>query len=177
MFLFLLSFAYSLILSLRYSLILFLKCLLASSFTLFRLTPFISPGSCNNCSLACFLRSNNFEHPSSNHGFDSWIRNNLNCLWLKFLYFLCKLPRLYYYPYQRLSFSKLRTYLTFQSDTAFLPSTSFNFSRLNLSIWNLYVVCLLSASLSLTFATTELQLYFKYSILIYPNTAQVPAED
>jgi hypothetical protein len=42
---------------------------LASHLTLFRLSPFISLGSCNHCNLACFLRSNNFEHPSSNHGF------------------------------------------------------------------------------------------------------------
>jgi hypothetical protein len=35
---------------------------------LFRLFPFISLGSCNHCNLACFLWSNNFEHPLSNHG-------------------------------------------------------------------------------------------------------------
>jgi hypothetical protein len=36
-------------------LFLFLKCLLASHLTLFRLSPFISLGSCNHCYLACFL--------------------------------------------------------------------------------------------------------------------------
>jgi hypothetical protein len=52
------------------SLFLFLKCLLVSRLIWFTLSPFISLGSCNHCSFACFLWSNNFEHPSSNH--DLW---------------------------------------------------------------------------------------------------------
>jgi hypothetical protein len=68
MLLFLLFISISLILYLRYFLILFLKCLLASRLTLFRLSPFISLGSCNYCNSTCFLWSNNFEHPSSKHG-------------------------------------------------------------------------------------------------------------
>jgi hypothetical protein len=36
-----------------------------------------------------------------------------------------------------------------------LPPTSFNFLRLNLSISNLYDLCLFTDSLSLTFATTR----------------------
>jgi hypothetical protein len=47
---------------------LFLKCLLASCRTSLRLFSFASCGSCNHCSLACFLQSTNFEHLSSNHG-------------------------------------------------------------------------------------------------------------
>jgi hypothetical protein len=39
----------------RYTLFLFLKYLLASHLTLFRLSPFISLGSCNHCNLTCFL--------------------------------------------------------------------------------------------------------------------------
>jgi hypothetical protein len=42
------------------SLYLFLKYLLASCLTLFRLSTFISLVSCNHCNLACFLWSNNF---------------------------------------------------------------------------------------------------------------------
>jgi hypothetical protein len=70
MFLFLLFLASPSIFPFRYSLFLFLKCLLVSRLILivFRLSPFISLGSCNHYSLACFLRSNNFERPSSNHG-------------------------------------------------------------------------------------------------------------
>jgi hypothetical protein len=55
------------LLSFRYSLFLFLKYLLVSRLTWYRLSPFISLGSCNHCNLACFLCSYNFELPSSNH--------------------------------------------------------------------------------------------------------------
>jgi hypothetical protein len=64
MFLFLLFISSSLILLFRYSFFLFLKCLLVSHLTLFRLSAFISLGSCNHCSLACFLWSNNSDHHS-----------------------------------------------------------------------------------------------------------------
>jgi hypothetical protein len=46
-----------------FPILLFLKCLLASRLILFRLSQFCSLGSCYHCSLACFLWSNNFEHP------------------------------------------------------------------------------------------------------------------
>jgi hypothetical protein len=73
---------------LRYSLFLFLKYLLVSRLTLFRLSPFISLGSCNHCNLASFLWCNNFEHPSSNHSLCFSIRNTLDSLRLHFLYSL-----------------------------------------------------------------------------------------
>ena len=50
----------------RYSFFLLLKCLLASRLTLLRYLLRRS-GSCNHCTLACFLQSKNFEHFSSNH--------------------------------------------------------------------------------------------------------------
>ena len=46
----------------------FLKCLLASCLTLFRLSTFIWVGFCNRCILACFLSSKNCKHSSSNNG-------------------------------------------------------------------------------------------------------------
>jgi hypothetical protein len=55
------------ILSFRYYCFVFLKCLLASRLILYTLSTFISFWSCNHCSLACFLWSNNFERPSLNH--------------------------------------------------------------------------------------------------------------
>jgi hypothetical protein len=67
MFLFLLLVSSSLILSLRYSLFLFLNVQLASRLKFFRLSPLIWLGFCNNCNLACFLWSINFEHPSSDN--------------------------------------------------------------------------------------------------------------
>jgi hypothetical protein len=68
MFFFLLYVASSSILSFRYFLVLFLKCLLVSRRILFRLFAFTSLVFSNHCNLACFLWSNNFGHPPSNHG-------------------------------------------------------------------------------------------------------------
>ena len=47
---------------------LFLKCLLASCLTLFRLSSLHSLGSCNHCILVCFLWSKKSKHSSSKHG-------------------------------------------------------------------------------------------------------------
>jgi hypothetical protein len=47
---------------------LFLKTLPVSRLVLHKLPSITSLRSCNRCSLACFLRSTNLEHPSSNHG-------------------------------------------------------------------------------------------------------------
>ena len=58
----------SLILAFRYSFYLFLKCLLPSRLTLFRLSTLYQFGSCNHCILACSLRSKNPKHFLSNLG-------------------------------------------------------------------------------------------------------------
>jgi len=55
------------ILAFRYA-FLFLKCLLASHLTLFRLSAFFWFGFCNHCILAWFLWSKKSKHSSSNHG-------------------------------------------------------------------------------------------------------------
>ena len=57
------------ILAFRYSFFLFLKCLLASHLTLFRLSTLLWFGSCNHCISARFLWSKKCKHSSSNH---SW---------------------------------------------------------------------------------------------------------
>ena len=64
----LLLFSSSSILAFRYSFFLFLKCLLASCLTVFRLSTLLQFGSCNHCTLACFLWSKKPKHSSSNHG-------------------------------------------------------------------------------------------------------------
>jgi len=56
------------ILAFRYAFFLFLKCLLASRLTLFRLSTLLQLGSCIHCILACFLRSKKSKHSLSNHG-------------------------------------------------------------------------------------------------------------
>src|SRR5215475_10159667 len=52
---------------------LFLKYLLASSLTLFRLSTLLWLGSYIHCILACFLLSKIPKHSSSNHGFCCFI--------------------------------------------------------------------------------------------------------
>ena len=49
-------------------LLFFLKCLLASRLTLFRLSTLLWFGSCKHCIVACFLRSKNHKHSASTHG-------------------------------------------------------------------------------------------------------------
>jgi hypothetical protein len=127
MFLFLLWVARSLILSLSYSIFLFLKSLLASRLTLFRLYPCICLGSCNQCNWNCFhdLIVPNIIFCRTNV-FAASVCNNINSLWLKI-------------------------WTWYRS----LPSNVFSFLRLNLPTWNFYVARLLTGSLSLTFATTK----------------------
>ena len=66
-FFFLLLVSSSSILAFRYSFFLFLKCLLASHRSLFRLSILLWFGSCNHHILACFLWSTKPKH-SSHHG-------------------------------------------------------------------------------------------------------------
>jgi hypothetical protein len=87
MFLFLLFDSSSLILSFRYSLFFFLKCLLASCLTSLRLSSFASLGSCNHCSLACFFRSTNSEHSSSNYWLQCFDSQQPRLYWAKILMF------------------------------------------------------------------------------------------
>ena len=56
------------ILAFRYAFFLFLKFLLASRHTLFRLSALLRLGSCIHCILACFLSSKKPKHSLSNHG-------------------------------------------------------------------------------------------------------------
>ena len=56
------------ILALRYAFFLFLKCLLTSRLTLFRLSTLLWLGSYIHCILDCFLWSKKPKHSSSNRG-------------------------------------------------------------------------------------------------------------
>jgi len=57
------------ILAYRYAFFLFLKCLIASCLTLFRLSTLFRLGSCIHCILACFLWSKKTKHSVTNVGF------------------------------------------------------------------------------------------------------------
>ena len=62
----------------------FLKCLLTSHLTLFRLSTLFGLGSCIHCILVCFLRSKEPEHSSSNRSFCCFNSCRLDSLWLRF---------------------------------------------------------------------------------------------
>jgi len=57
------------ILAVRYSFFFFLKCLIASRLTLFRLSTLFRLGSCVHCILGCFVWSKKTKHSVTNHGF------------------------------------------------------------------------------------------------------------
>jgi hypothetical protein len=142
MFLFLLFVASSLILSFRYFLFLFLKCLLASRHSLFRLSPFISLGSWNHCNLACFLWSNNFEHPSFNHDLYFFNSKQPRLSLVQIFIFSLIVSQALIISTSAFKFSKTANLLETSTHNCSLPSTSFNFLRLNLSTWNLCDLCL-----------------------------------
>ena len=106
MFLILLLVSSSSILALRYAFFLFLKCLLASRLTWFRLSTLLWLGSCTHCILARVLRSKKPKHSSSNQG--------LCC---------CNLCR------PRLSFAEVLIFSLMFSQVLFTSLSSFKWSR------------------------------------------------
>jgi cleavage and polyadenylation specificity factor subunit 1 len=88
--------------------------------------------SCNYCNLACFLWSNNFEHPSSNHG-------------LFFFIFSLMVSQALLTSTSVSRFSKAANVFEISTRYCSLPSISFNFLRMNL--WTL-ILCLFVYSLS-----------------------------
>jgi hypothetical protein len=155
MFLFLLFDSSSLILSFRYSLFFFLKCLLASSLTSLRLSSFAWLGSYNHCSLACFLRSANFERFSSNHGlwcFDSQLPRPS---WTEILMFSLILTHAPLMSPLSSKFSRAANVFLIVTWCCSLTSPSFNFLTLDHPLSIFCAARLLAASLSLTFATTK----------------------
>jgi hypothetical protein len=135
-----------------------------SPLILFRLSPFILLGSCNHCSLACFLWSDDFEHPSSNLGWPMTFKNNFRCVhrvlsvkWLsKFLY--CNL--LFYIIItciKRRCFARKHVSegLTLQVDdhgpvrrrgNVYSDEAVFNTSIISSSIWTLYCYIIQASS-------------------------------
>jgi len=122
-FLILLLVSSSSILAFRYSFFLFLKCLLDPRLTLFRLTTLLWFGAHNHCILACLLWSKKHKHSSSNYGL---------------CYFISYRPRL--------SLAKVLIFFFMFSQTLFMYSLSFKFSKaanlFEILIW----YCLLTSS-------------------------------
>ena len=138
------------ILAFRYSFFLFLKYLLASCLTLFRLCTLLWFGTCNNYILAYFLLSKNCEHYSSNHGlccFNSYRpRSSLVEVLLCQALFMSLLS---------FKFSKVANLFVILIWHCFLTSSSFSDLRLNLSTTNTCAESLFTANISPTFATTR----------------------
>ena len=144
------------ILAFRYAFFLFLKCLLASHLTLFRLSTVLWLGSCIHCILACILWSKIPNHSSSNHGLCCFSSCRPRLSLAEVLIFSVMFSQsLFISPRHHVKFSKAANLFVISIWYCFLTFSSFSFLRLNLSPSNLYAACLLTANLSLTFATTR----------------------
>jgi hypothetical protein len=166
MFLFLLFDLSSLIFSFKYSLFLFLKCQLSFSLTVLKLSSFITFGSCNHCSLACFPRSTNFEHSSSNYSLwrfaSRWLIYSLAEI---FIFSLIASHALLVSPLSS-KFSRAENLFLNVTWYYYLTSPSFNFLRLNLSISILFtgrlftttrsLICNYQTMVSITFSPCEI---------------------
>ena len=134
----------------------FLICLLASRLTLFGSSTLLWFVSCNHRILAYLLWSKNRTHFSTNHGLCCF---NSYRPWLSLAEVLI-FPLMFSQAYFRMSclsleFSKPANLFVILIRYRFLTSSSFNFLRLNLSLSKFCAACLLTANLSLTFATIK----------------------
>jgi len=121
------------ILAFKFSFCLFLKCLLTSCLTLFRLSTLLWVGSCQHWILACFLWSKKPKHSSSNHGlcFFSSYRPRLSLgavLAFSLMFF-----QVLFMSLLSFKFSKAANVFIILIWYCFLTSSSLSFLRLNLS--------------------------------------------
>ena len=138
------------ILAFRYSFFLFLKCLLASRLTLFRLSTLLWLGSCIHCILACCLWSKKPKHSSSNHALCccNFYRPRFSLAEVLIFSLIFSQPLFMSSP--SLKFSKATNLFVISIWYRFQTSSSFSFLRLNLSTSHFCAASLLS----LTFAST-----------------------
>ena len=153
-FLILLLVSGSSILAFRYA-FLFLKSLLASRLTLFRLSTLLWLGSCIHCILACFLWSKKSIRSSSNHGLCCFSSRKPRISIAEVLMFSLMFSQALFMSSSSLKFSKAANLFAIPIWYRVLSYSSFNFLRLNLSPSNLCAACLLPANLSLISATTR----------------------
>ena len=145
----------SLILAFRYSFFLFLKCLLASRLTLFRLTTLLCLGSYARCILACFLWSKEPKHFSSNHGLCCFSSCRPRLTLAEVLIFSVMFSEALFMSLQSHKFSKAANLFVISVRYCYLTSSSFSFLRLNLSPSDFCAACLLTASRFLALLTTR----------------------
>ena len=137
----------------RYSFFLFLKCLLASCLTLFRLSTFPWFGSYTHCIFAYLLGSQKPKHSSSNHGLCHFNLCVPRLPLADVLIFFLMFSQVLFMSSLSFKFSKAANLFEISIWYCFLTSSSLRFLRLNLTTSNFGVACLLAANLSLTFAT------------------------
>ena len=133
----------------------FLKYLLTSRLTLFRISTLVCLGSCIHCSLARFLRSKKSKHSSSNHGvfwFNS-CRPRLSVAEVCIFSLMCS--QVLFMFSSSFAFSKAANLFVISIWYCSLTSGSLSFLKLNLCLSNLCAACLPTANLSLTFAITR----------------------
>ena len=138
------------ILVLRYAFFLFLKSLLTSRLTLFRLSTLLWLGSCIHCILASFIWSKKPKHSSSNQGLFYFHSCRPRLFFAEvWLFYLCS-PKSYLRPRHRSSSPKLQNLFVISIRYCSLTSGSLSFLKLNLCLSNFCAACLPIANLSLT---------------------------
>jgi len=133
---------------------LFLKCLVASSLTLFGLSTLLFFGSCNHCNLAWFLFFLIIQrHSLSNHGL-CWF----NCYKLPLaedLIVSLMFSKTLFMALLSFNCSKAADYFEISICYRFLTSSSLSYLTLKLSKSHFWAAYLLTANLAVSFATTR----------------------
>jgi len=137
----------------------FLKFLLASRFTLFGLHILLRLGSWIHCNLTYFLWSKKHKQSSTNHGLCCYRSCRTRLSLAEVLMFFLMFSQVIFMSSSSLKFSKAAKLFLISICFSFLTSSSFSFLRLYLSPSNLYATSLLTANLSLNFATTNSDQY------------------
>ena len=134
-----------------YAFFLFLKYLLASCLTVFRLSTLLWLGSCTHCILACFLWSKRLQHSSSNHGLCHFNSCSPRLSLAEVLIISLMFSQALFMSLSSLKFSKAANLFEISIWYCFLTSSSFSFLRLNLSPSKFRVAFLFISNLSLIF--------------------------
>ena len=126
----------------------FLKCLLASRLTLFRLSTFLWPGSCTHRNFAASFHKKS-RHSSSNHGLLCLSSCGTRLSLAKILIISLMFSHALFISPSSLMFPNAANLFVISIWYCFLTSRSFSFLRLNLSSSSFCAACLLTANLSL----------------------------
>jgi len=132
-------------LTFRYSLFVFLKCLLASRLTLFRLSTLLWFAFCTHCILACFLCSKKSKHSSSNHALCCFNSHSPRLPLAEILFFSLMFSQSLLKSSLSLNFCKAANRSEILN--SFLTYSSCSCLRINLSPSNFCAACLLTAYL------------------------------